>query len=139
MNRIAPVEVAPAGLVGTETAGPRVSIPIVVKVEGHSIGMIHKIEMTPLADDVWPGALDHYPAGASIPAELQNIFGEPVDIVVFGYSHEAMVETHQGVLFVNPGSPTMVAQVMKLGTVGMLDLTPEGQRAWIIELASVGE
>ncbi|MGO9058450.1 MAG: metallophosphoesterase family protein [Candidatus Binataceae bacterium] len=29
-----------------------------------------------------------------------------MDIVVFGYTHEAMVETHQGVLFVNPGSPS---------------------------------
>lgn len=137
LERIAPVEAVPGGLVGSETAGPRVSIPAVVHVGGHTIGMIHKIEMAPLADDVWPGALDRYPAGKSIPDELRNIFGEPVDIVVFGYTHEAMVETHQGVLFVNPGSPTMVKQTMKLGTVGLLDLTPDGPQARIIELADV--
>ena len=71
--------------------------------------------------------------------ELQEIFGKPVDIVVFGYTHEAMVETHQGVLFVNPGSPTMVKQIMKPGTVAILELTPQSPEARIIELASLSE
>ena len=67
------------------------------------------------------------------------MFGKPVDIVVCGYTHEALVETHQGVLFVNPGSPTMVKQIMELGTVAILELTPEGPEARIIELASLSE
>jgi putative phosphoesterase len=137
LERIAPVQAVPGGLVGSETAGPRVSIPCVVKLAGHAIGMIHKIELQPLADDVWPGALERYPAGKSIPEELVRIFGEPVDIVVFGYTHEAMVETHQGVLFVNPGSPTMVKQTMKLGTVALLELGDGLPRARIVELADV--
>ncbi|MBM4415022.1 MAG: metallophosphoesterase family protein [Chloroflexi bacterium] len=139
LERIAPVHAVPGGLVGSETAGPRVSIPMVVKLGGHAIGMVHKIELQPLADDVWPGNLNRYPAGKSIPDELRAIFGQPVDIVVFGYTHEAMVETHQGVLFVNPGSPTMVAQTMKLGTVALLEVG-EGAppQARIVELASLG-
>lgn len=137
LEQIAPVESAQAGVIGAEHTGPRTSIPHVVHVDGHSIGMVHKIELTPLGDDVWPGALNNYPKGKSIPEELEGLFGEPVDIVVFGYTHEAMVETHQGVLFINPGSPTMVKQTMKMGTVAMLDLTPEGPQAHIIELADI--
>jgi predicted phosphodiesterase len=52
--------------------------------------------------------LEH--ARVLIPDSATSIFGKPVDNVVFGYTHEAMVETHQGVLFVNPGSPSLVKQ-----------------------------
>jgi predicted phosphodiesterase len=55
-----------------------------------------------------------------IPDSTTSIFGKPVDIVVFGYTHEAMVEAHQGVLFVNPGSPSLVKQNIRLGTVAIL-------------------
>lgn len=138
LERIAPVHASTSWFSGSGEGAPRTSLPLVVEVGGHSIGLVHKLEMTPLGDEVWPGAIaDGYPTGASIPAELQEIFGKPVDIVVFGYTHEAMIETHQGVLFVNPGSPTMVGQIMKLGTVATLDLTPQGTVATIIELASV--
>ncbi len=34
--------------------------------------------------------------------DLRGAFGEDVEIVVCGYTHEPMVETHQGILFVNP-------------------------------------
>jgi predicted phosphodiesterase len=68
---------------------------------------------------------------------VQGIFGKPVDIVVFGYTHEAMVETHQGVLFVNPGSPSLVRQNIRLGTVAILEITPESRAARIIDLAAL--
>ena len=140
LERIAPVQATTSWFSTGAEAAPRVSSPRVVEVDGYSIGMVHKLEMTPLGDDVFPGMIARgYPAGESIPAELEKGFGKPVDIVLFGYTHEAMVETHEGVLFVNPGSPTMVKQVMKLGTVAVLDLTPQGPEARIIELASVGE
>jgi predicted phosphodiesterase len=61
-----------------------------------------------------------------------------VDIVVFGYTHEAMAETHQGVLFVNPGSPSLVKQeLIRLGTVAILEVTPESKTAWIVDLAAL--
>lgn len=47
------------------------------------------------------------------------------------------METHQGVLLVNPGSPTMVKQVMKLGTVAIPDLTPECREVQIVNLAGL--
>ena len=140
LERIAPVQATTSWRSSTGEAAPRVSNPIVVEAEGHSIGLVHQLIMMPLRNDVFPGAIARrYPAGESIPMELQEIFGKPVDIVVFGYTHEAMVETHQGVLLVNPGSPTMVKQIMKLGTVAILELTPQGPEARIIELASLSE
>lgn len=138
LERIAPVRAAIGpSFAGTGEGAPRVSVPIVVEAEGHAIGVVHKLEMLPLGDEVFPGALAHYPAGASIAAELLDIFGRAVEIVVFGYTHEAMIETHQGVLFVNPGSPNMVKQSMRLGTVALLDLTPAGPEARIIDLTSI--
>jgi predicted phosphodiesterase len=68
---------------------------------------------------------------------LQSIFGRTVDIVVFGYTHVPLVETHQGILFVNPGSTTLVGQVRRLGTVAILELTTTGVDAKIIGLAGL--
>ena len=48
-----------------------------------------------------------------------------------------MVESHQGVLLVNSGSPTLPRQSRRLGSVGILELTPEGASARIIELTTL--
>jgi putative phosphoesterase len=139
LARIAPVEAAGSWFTSGSEGAPRTGSSLVVQVEGHSIGLIHKLELLPLPDETFPGSIAKYPADESIAAELEEIFGEPVDIVVFGYTHEAMVETHQDVLFVNPGSPTMVKQSVKMGTVAVMDVTPAGAEAQIIELADLGE
>jgi len=44
------------------------------------------------------------------------------DIVVFGHEHRTVVENVDGVLFVNPGSPTFLNYLRGLGTVGILDI-----------------
>ena len=139
LERIAPVRVTSSWFAGRGEGAPRTSAPIVVQAAGHSIGVVHKLELIPLGDEVFPGTLAHdYPAGAAVADELRDVFGEPVDIVVFGYTHEAMVEEFQGVLFVNPGSPNMVKQSMVLGTVAILELEAERPRAHIVRLADVG-
>ncbi len=138
LERIAPVKAATSGFATAVEAAPRISPPVVVDIEGHSIGIIHKLEFIALPDDIYPGSIGRrYPAHKSMTQELEDIFGKPVDIVVFGYTHEAMVETHRDVLFVNPGSPTMVGQIMKMGTVAILDLTPDGPEARIIDLKTL--
>ena len=110
----------------------------VVEAENHTIGMCHELILKSLGDDVIPGAIGRaFPPGESLPDALQGIFGKPVDIVVFGYTHEAMVETHQEVLFVNPGSPSLVKQNIRLGTVAILEITPESKTARIIDLAAL--
>lgn len=37
---------------------------------------------------------------------LEQFAGVVVDVVVFGHSHQPLIERRQGVLLVNPGSPT---------------------------------
>jgi predicted phosphodiesterase len=110
----------------------------VVEAEGHTIGLCHELILKSLGDDVLPGAIGRsFPSRDSLPDALQGVFGKPVDIVVFGYTHEAMVETHEGVLLVNPGSPSLVKQNIRLGTVAILEITPESSAARIIDLAAL--
>lgn len=136
LERIAPVKASTSWRTSTGEGAPRASRPQVVDASGHPTGLVHKLELIPLGDEVFPGAIgDGYPAGTSIPLELEEIFDRRVDVVVFGYTHEAMIETHQGVLFVNPGSPTMVGQAMRLGTVATLELSSWGTEARVIDLA----
>jgi len=138
LQRIAPVQATTSWLVGTGEALPRVNTFQVVEVENHTIGMCHELILKSLGDDVIPGAIGrNFPPNESLPDTLETIFGKRVDIVVFGYTHEAMVETHQGVLFVNPGSPSLVKQNPRLGTVGILDVTPDSQSARIVDLKTV--
>jgi uncharacterized protein len=49
----------------------------------------------------------HDGAGRSTLARAQNTFkGERVDCILFGHSHVPYCEVHDGVLCLNPGSPT---------------------------------
>ncbi|MCX6021399.1 MAG: metallophosphoesterase family protein, partial [Chloroflexi bacterium] len=90
LERIAPVEATTSWFAAAAEAAPRVSQPIVVEAGGHSIGVIHKLVLMPLDDDVFPGAIAKYYRGGieTLPRELELLFGKPVDIVVFGYTHE---------------------------------------------------
>ena len=75
------------------------------------------------------------PAGFSIPTSVERFFGKPADIVVFGHTHYPVVEEHQGVLFINPGSPSLPMQIRRLGQVAILEITPTDKRAWLVELS----
>lgn len=139
LERIAPVKATTSWAASAREGSGRVGIPVVVEADGRSIGLVHELILTGMNDDALPGAIEsRFPHDRSLPNDLRSIFGTTVDIVVFGYTHEALIEQHQGVLFVNPGSPSMVKQVVKLGTVAILDLTPQGQEARIVELAGIG-
>jgi putative phosphoesterase len=136
LERIAPViavEVPPAPVWGD----PRVADRRVLALEGHRIGLVHDLAIRG-CDEVIPGALERdFPSGTSVQAALEPFFGEPVDAVVFGHSHIAVAETHQGILFVNPGSPTLPRQVRRLGSVGIMELRANSRDGWIVELASL--
>ena len=121
-----------------ETADNRVAEQHVLQLEGHTIGMVNSLDLHHLNDDVFPGfiAARRFPEG-DVSSQVESVFGTPVDIVVFGRTLEAMVEEHDGVLFVNPGSPTLPKNSMRLGQVAILDLTSESREARIIELAAL--
>jgi putative phosphoesterase len=138
LGRIAPVTSTESWLEGTGETLTRNGRVQVMELEGHTIGMAHELILRSLPDDVLPGSIGRsFPSGESLPQALQVIFGKSVDIVVFGYTHEAMVETHGGILMVNPGSPSLIRQQVRLGTVAILELTAESREARIIDLAKL--
>lgn len=138
LERIAPVRSTESWVEGSGESWTRNSRVEVMELEGHTLGMAHELILPSLPDDVLPGSIDRYfPADESLPDALTEIFGKPVDIVVFGYTHQAMVETHGGVLLVNPGSPSLVGQQVKLGTVAILELDGGRVGARIVELGTL--
>jgi putative phosphoesterase len=57
-------------------------------------------------------------------------FDDPPSVVVFGGTHEALVDTVDGVLFVNPGSPSLAATT----SVARLDVGADTPSARIVSL-----
>jgi hypothetical protein len=85
---IAPLD-AVAGNNDGEALWNRFGRQKIVMVEGVAIGLIH-------GDGARPA-----------PAQAFGAFaGRAVDVICFGHSHAPLVERHNGVLLVNPGSPT---------------------------------
>ncbi|MBI3325099.1 MAG: metallophosphoesterase family protein [Nitrospinae bacterium] len=139
LERIAPVlavEVSPAPVIGD----PRVAERRVIQIAGHSIGLVHDLQIQGMGWEVVPGIIaSRFPPERSLPAALESFFGQPVDIVVCGHTHVPMVETHQGILLVNPGSPTLPNQTRRLGTVGILETTLSTREARIVDLKGLPE
>ena len=113
----------------------------VVKVEGVSIGMIHDIQ--------WPGPkIPTSPDGTNLVFPNSNgqetmakKFKEPVDVVLFGDTHEEIVTYWDGVMIMNPGSPTYPGKRHKrgvLGTIGILEVNGEDAIGRIVELDPTG-
>ena len=109
----------------------------VVHAGGVAIGMIHDIQ--------WPGpkiATTPDGTGLVLPEgqgakTLVRKFGERVDVVVFGDTHEELVCQWDDALMVNPGSPTYPGKRHRrgsLGTVGILDIQDGSVTARLLEL-----
>ena len=116
----------------TEPGDRLAAVTRVVQAEGLAIGMIHDIQ--------WPGpriTTNYDGTGLQFPEGrgreiLARKFGQPVDIVVFGDTHHELVCYHDGVLLINPGSPTYPGRHYHpeaMGTLGMLEI--EGGTAQI--------
>lgn len=121
---------------GLESMGDnRIADQQVLQLEGHTIGIVNSLDLHSLSDDVMPGiiAAKNFPKG-TITNNVKSVFGADVNIVVFGRTLEAMIEEHDGVLFVNPGSPTLPKNYMRLGQVAILNLSQDSRQAEIIEL-----
>ena len=114
----------------TPAEGERVAgLTRVIEAGGFRIGVVHNLEKEPGPAIATP------PAGlpqldGDVRGTLAEKFGGPVDIVAFASTHREAAILKDGVLFVNPGSPTFpkgrgarVAGQRALGTVGVLDVT----------------
>jgi uncharacterized protein len=147
LERIAPVKAAgrihvghaerPQPLLREGEGDTRVAEQQVFQLEGHTIGMVNNLELDGFSDEIFPGSISaHRLPEGSLPTIVERFFGTPVGIVVFGRTLYTMVEEHQGILFINPGSPSLPKNLMKLGTVVILRLTPGVREATIIDLAA---
>jgi predicted phosphodiesterase len=70
---------------------------------------------------------------APLAPRLSALFGRPVDVVAFAATHRPCLARHDGVLFVNPGSPNLPSEGP--GTVAILDLGGAEPVAEIREIA----
>ena len=145
LETVAPVK-AVRGYPDPREEGDRLAESVrVVEVEGIRIGMIHDIN--------WPGPPVEFVHGRNFPflhrlefppgQPIQNLlktkFGQPVEVVAFGDSHEEYIAWYQGVLFVNPGSATLPGIRHKRGepgTVALLDIRNGVVTPQIVKLAS---
>ena len=93
----------------------------IVDANGFRLGLIHA---TVLAE------LPRRPLEKAIKSE----FAGHVDIIVFGDTHVASVEKYEGVLLVNPGSPTLPNGLFELGTVALLEINKGEIKARIVKL-----
>ena len=102
----------------------------VVQAEDLSIGMVHDIQ--------WPSPPIYTNGDGTrlkLPPEgvrdlMRRKFRQPVDVVVYGDTHEELICVSDGVLVVNPGSPTYPGRRHRpgsLGTLGLLEV--EGSTA----------
>ena len=83
----------------------------VLQLEGKTLWLIHERphSYSWWQSDWWQSWLSPEPDGRP-------------DIVVFGHEHRAVVQQVDGVLFINPGSPTFLYYCRGLGTAGILDI-----------------
>jgi hypothetical protein len=82
------------------------------------------------------------PVGAALGTELrfpelapervaESLFGRPVEVIVYGGSHVACVSSAAGILFVNPGSPSLAKET----TLGVLAVHGRSATARIVPVA----
>ncbi len=122
LETIAPVLAARGNDDGEFPQDHRVNDNHVLNINGLNLGLTHR--------GYYPGLAQHY-----LDKMMEREFGKFVDIIVYGDTHRAMIERHNGILLVNPGSPTSPNNLLKLGTVALLEIMGNGVKAWIVQLS----
>ncbi len=137
LGTLAPV-LAVRGYEDPTEAGDRLAASTrVVQVEGISIGMVHDIQWpTPRISTSPDGTGLVFPNVGAAELTVRK-FGQPVDVVLFGDTHEELVCWYDGVLFVNPGSPTYPGRKHKFGSLGTVGRIRVEGRAVEVELVQL--
>ncbi len=122
LELIAPVRAARGNGDWNFPEDPRLDEHPVFDIGGLSLGLTHAI---------------NYPVPPGYPLDeiTERQFGKRIDIIVFGDSHVAMVDRYNGILLVNPGSPTLPNGRFELGTVALLEIMKGSVEARIIRLS----
>ena len=116
---------------------PRVSSMQILELAGYKIGMVNELWLPRVSDEIMPGVIKaHKFDEGAISKMVQDYFETTIDIVIFGRTLYALVEEHDGILFVNSGSPSLPKNLNRLGNVAILELSEDKREAKIIELSS---
>ncbi|MFC2012115.1 metallophosphoesterase family protein [Chloroflexota bacterium] len=126
LERIAPV-LAALGDDDYPGPDPRVQEKHILELEEQRLWLIHEGPHTPIS----PSWLSFWWQNRISPQE--DKYGKP-DIIVSGHEHLTVVERCDGVLHINPGSPTLLNYQPGLGTVGILELNAGKADVQIIQL-----
>ena len=100
----------------------------VLEFEGLSVGLVHDIPVP------------EYPPHLTVDRAMRRYFGRTdLDVVVYGDTHVEAVDTFDGTLCVNPGSPTYPHNLeTQLGTIGFLEIADGEASASIWQLTEGG-
>ena len=92
-------------------------------VHGWRIGMVHDIEAIP-------------PSIRTVDDLKREVYGDPdLDVLLSGDSHFERLEYRDGTLLMDSGSPIFAHhRSARLGSMGLLDVQPDGLRAEIVPL-----
>ena len=111
LERVAPVLAALGDDdYATTLADKRVKQKHILKLEGQTLWLLHERPYY-LVSTWWQSRV----------SSGLNKDDNP-DIVIFGHEHTTVVQRFNGILFVNPGSPTFLNYLRGLGTIGLLDI-----------------
>ena len=139
LEQVAPV-LAVRGYEDPREPGDRLAdVSRIVEVGGVRIGMVHDIQWPPPPIATTPDGTGLVYPDTGLRELLQRKFGGEVDVVAFGDTHEELAEWREGVLFINPGSPTYPGRRHapgSLGTVGILEIRDGAISPQILDLAS---
>jgi putative phosphoesterase len=89
-------------------------------INGLKVGIAHDI-----------GSVNQFASYAKKP---EDIFGEKVDLVIFGQTHHPFFDVFHGVPFINPGSATDQDHSGVPGTVALLDINGRLQSVSFVQL-----
>ena len=105
LNSIAPTE-AVAGNTDSPGVAETLGFELLLELAGFRVGLTH----------------GHLGRGKSTPERAYNTFSGKADVIVFGHSHQPLRREKNGVLLLNPGSPTNKRRQPKF-TLAILPLT----------------
>ena len=118
LERVAPVKAAQGN--GDLSDGPdplvfqdpRIKKTQILEIGGLKIGMIHDFP------------LSHEVPGLDFRRSMNRLFGGPMDVVVCGHTHIALITSYEDTIVVNSGSPTLPNNVYgSLGTVALMGIS----------------
>jgi len=134
LARVAPIHVARGD--GDDGSGGRPVQPEddrlrkvwLLEIGGRRVGLTHAMPIPEI------------PPNITVAGALERLFPEQrPDVVVYGDSHVEAIDVMEGVLCVNPGSPTYPHNLnTQLGTIGFLDLADGEPAASIWRLTDSG-